>query len=266
MPMETEHEQSQPAAPDAQLAERIHAGMRVYDAHGAHLGDVESSESGRGYVVVQAGRILKRDLYIPLDAVAGADERGLHLKVAKLELDKLDWYLPPTDGVDVDTPYSPAQQTAPATSPAGTMRVPLSEERLAATTRAQSAGSAVVHTQAVNEQQSLTVPVLHEELRVERRPVAPSAAFDLGPEVFAETEMDVPLMGERVQIEKRTRVAEEVVLNKVPVTEERTITETVRREQVRVEGPDGRDISEQDTIAYDRPSDQPPAPEAPQWQ
>ncbi|HEU5438586.1 MAG TPA: YsnF/AvaK domain-containing protein [Ktedonobacterales bacterium] len=260
---EGEDEGTQLTAPGAELAGRIHAGMRVFDARGEHLGDVEGAESGRGYIVVQAGRILKRDLYIPLAALAGVDERGVHLRVATLELDKLDWYLPPTDGVDVDTPYSPPSETALQTSQAGRVQVPVVEEQLAAKTRAQSAGSAVVHTDVVHEQQSLTVPVRHEELRVEGRPVAPAAAYDLGPEVFIEADVDVPLMGERVQVEKRARVIEEVVLNKVPVTEERTITETVRRERVRVEGPDSRDISEQDTITYDRPVGQPIGPGTP---
>lgn len=264
--IEGEDEGTQPTAPGAELAGRIHAGMRVYDARGERLGNVEGAASGRGYIVVQAGRILKRDLYIPLDALAGVDERGAHLKVAKFELDKLDWYLPPTSGVDVDTPYLPASEAAQETPQAGGMRVPPAEEQPAAQTDAQPAGSLVVRPDVVHEQQSLTVPVLREDLHVESRTVAPSAAYDIGPGVFAETDMDVPLMGERVQVEKRARMFEEVVLNKVPMTEERTITDTVRHEQVRVEGPHDRDISEQQTITYERPVDQSERPETPQPQ
>lgn len=88
--------------------DQIRPGAAVYDAAGARLGGVERAEPGKGYFETKTGGLFSRTLYIPLDAVARVDDSGIHLKVAKGDLDKLDWYLPPTDGVDLDTPYSPS--------------------------------------------------------------------------------------------------------------------------------------------------------------
>lgn len=302
----------------------IQAGMAVYDARDDRLGSVESAEPGKGYVEVKSGTIFSRTLYVPLDAVAGVDEAGVHLKVAKRDLDKLDWYLPPTNGVDVDTPYSPSPwietgygqgrrpvpsgerarmlerdeqsgvqpppppdlasgandttATLPQTLAPGapdtsdgetTIAVPLTEEHLEARNH-DAAGTARVRTVVDTKQQSLDVPVTHDELRVERVPLGEGAeaAGILGPDVFTEKDIDVPLMGEQVELHKRTRVTEEVVLRKRQVTEQRTFTGEVRKERVWVEGADGvaitgtdqtgaaisgeRDISDEDTITYDR--------------
>lgn len=88
--------------------DHIGAGMAVYDAHGERLGRVERAEADKGYFEVKTGGLFSRTLYIPLDATVRVDGRGIHLKVAKGDLDRLDWYLPPTNGVDLDTPYSPS--------------------------------------------------------------------------------------------------------------------------------------------------------------
>lgn len=311
--------------------EAIRAGMAVYDARGDRLGSVESAEPGKGYVEIKSGAIFTRTLYVPLDAVERVDESGIHLKVAKRDLDKLDWYLPPTDGVDVDTPYSPSpeietgygqgrrpvppderarmlerdeqsgvetapppdlasgerpyearettdtlpQALAPGPPEPGdgetTIAVPVAAEHLEAHKRGGEVGAAHVRKDVSTEQQSLEVPVTHDELRVERVPFEEGAATSvLGPDVFTEKDIDVPLMGEQVELEKRTRITEEVVLRKRHVTERRTFTGEVRKERVRVEGTGGanvtgtdetgaptpgereRDISDEDTITYDR--------------
>ena len=93
---------------EAQGGAAIRAGTAVYDASGDQIGTVENAEPGKGYVEVKTGGIMGRALYIPRDAVARVEENGIHLKVAESDLDKLDWYLPPTNGVDLDTPYSPS--------------------------------------------------------------------------------------------------------------------------------------------------------------
>lgn len=112
--------------PEEMRVEAIRAGMAVYDARGDRLGSVENAELGKGYVEVKSGAIFTRALYVPLDAVARVDESGVHLKVAKRDLDKLDWYLPPTGGVDVDTPYSPSPWIETGYGQ-GTRRVPSGE-------------------------------------------------------------------------------------------------------------------------------------------
>lgn len=88
--------------------DQVRPGEAVYDASGERLGSVDRAKTGKGYFEAKTGGIFSRALYIPLDAVARVDEGGIHLKAAKGDLDKLDWYLPPTNGVDLDTPYSPS--------------------------------------------------------------------------------------------------------------------------------------------------------------
>ncbi|MFI5272350.1 MAG: DUF2382 domain-containing protein [Ktedonobacterales bacterium] len=259
---------------------RITAGMSVYDSGGERVGTIEQLHFDQGYVAVKAGHLFGRDLYIPLDAVARAGDDGLRLKVAKHELDALDWYLPPTNGVDLDTPYSvPAdreagygegQRPAPPAGPSSpaeatsqlasderadaapdVLRVPEGEERLAIEKR-QAARAAHVRTEVQTEQRSISVPIAHDELRVERVAVSGAEAAAIGPDAFTEKDIEMPLMGEQVELEKHAHVAEEVVLRKQSVTQERTFSGTVRRERVREAGADDLDISDQDTIAYDR--------------
>src|SRR5579863_9995367 len=96
------------AGSSEQARGQIRPGETVYDASGARLGSVDRAEPGKGYLEAKTGGLFSRTLYIPLDAVARVDDGGIHLTVAKGDLDKLDWYLPPTNGVDLDTPYSPS--------------------------------------------------------------------------------------------------------------------------------------------------------------
>ena len=68
---------------------------------------------------------------------------------------------------------------------------------------------------------------------VERRPVT-------GREVSADAldedeEIRIPVMEEEVEVQKRARVREEVSIGKRPVEETRNVSETVRREEARVE-------------------------------
>lgn len=160
-----------------------------------------------------------------------------------------------------------------------TIAVPLAEERLEARTHSE-ADTAQVRKVVSSEPRSVELPVTHDELRVERVPVTDeAAAHALGPDAFTEKDIDVPLMGEQVTLQKRTRVTEEVVLRKQRVTQQQTFTGEVRKERVWVEGTDGReiapgnggtrtrsagtdtgkrerererDISDEDTMTYDR--------------
>ena len=61
-----------------------------------------------------------------------------------------------------------------------------------------------------------------------------------GPEVSADAldedeEIRIPVMEEEVEVQKRARVREEVSIGKRPVEETRNVSETVRREEARVE-------------------------------
>jgi uncharacterized protein (TIGR02271 family) len=85
--------------------------------------------------------------------------------------------------------------------------------------------------------QTRTVPVRHEEVRVEREPITESnrdAALD-GPGI-SEEEHEVILHEEQPVVEKRAVPKERVRLDTETVTEERQVSEQVRKEQIETEG------------------------------
>jgi uncharacterized protein (TIGR02271 family) len=112
--------------------------------------------------------------------------------------------------------------------------VPVIEEDMAAYQRPVERGAVRIHKDVIEEQQSLDVPVTNEEVNVSRRVV--NRAADPADIAFEEETTRVPLRGEEVVAEKRTRIAEEIDVDKAAVTHNAQVTETVRREEVVVDG------------------------------
>jgi uncharacterized protein (TIGR02271 family) len=112
-----------------------------------------------------------------------------------------------------------------------------SEEELRVGTAAQERGRARLRKYIVTEQVQTTVPVQREEVRVEREPVTDANAEQAmdGPEL-SEEEHEVVLHEEQPVVEKRTVPKERVALRKDTVTDERQISEDVRKEQIESEG------------------------------
>jgi uncharacterized protein (TIGR02271 family) len=112
-----------------------------------------------------------------------------------------------------------------------------SEEELRVGTAEREAGRARLRKDVVTEMQTRTVPVRHEEVRVEREPITESnrdAALD-GPGI-SEEEHEVILHEEQPVVEKRAVPKERVRLDTETVTEERQVSEQVRKEQIETEG------------------------------
>ena len=63
-------------------------------------------------------------------------------------------------------------------------------------------------------------------------------AADVNPNLFVDQVIDIPLMGETLTLTKRAVVTEEVRLSKRAIAEGSSVTDTVRRERVSVEGAD----------------------------
>ena len=112
-----------------------------------------------------------------------------------------------------------------------------SEEEVAVGTRAFERGRARLRKYVVTDQVQTTVPVQREEVRIEREPITDANAGDAtsGPEI-SEDEHEVVLHEEEVVTEKRTVPKERVKLGTDTVTEEETVSEDVRKEQIEVEG------------------------------
>ena len=108
-----------------------------------------------------------------------------------------------------------------------------SEEQLNVGTQKVETGRARLRKHIVTEQQTITVPVEREEVRLEREPIteANRGAAGAGPDI-SEEEHEVILSEERVVVSKETVPVERVRLDKEVVTEQKTVTEDVRKEQI----------------------------------
>jgi uncharacterized protein (TIGR02271 family) len=93
----------------------------------------------------------------------------------------------------------------------------------------------------VTEQVQKTVPVQREEVRLEREPITDANVGDAkdGPAI-SEEEHEVTLHEEEVVVEKRAVPKERVRMDKQTVTEDETVSEEVRKEQIEAEGDTGR--------------------------
>lgn len=112
-----------------------------------------------------------------------------------------------------------------------------SEERLHVGTEDREVGRARLRKYVVTENVTQTVPVQREEVRVEREPITDAnrdAAFD-GPAI-SEEEHEVTLHEERPVVEKEAVPVERVRLSKETVTDEQTVNEEVRKEEIETDG------------------------------
>ncbi len=112
-----------------------------------------------------------------------------------------------------------------------------SEEELRVGTRQEETSRARLRKHVVTENVQTTVPVSREEVRVETEPITDAnrgAAHD-GPAI-SEEEHEVVLHEERPVVEKEVVAKERVRLGKDQVTDEHTVADEVRKEQVEVQG------------------------------
>jgi uncharacterized protein (TIGR02271 family) len=114
-----------------------------------------------------------------------------------------------------------------------------SEEQLNVGTRSEEVGRARLRKYVVTENVTETVPVSREEVRVEREAITDANignAMD-GPAI-SEEEHEVTLHAETPVVEKEAVPVERVRLDTETVTEQATVTEGVRKEQIDVDGVD----------------------------
>ena len=112
-----------------------------------------------------------------------------------------------------------------------------SEEQLHVGTEKVQTGRARLRKYVVTEQQTVNVPVSHEEVRLEREPITDGNVGDAldGPAI-SEEEHEVVLTEERPVIAKETVPVERVRLDKETVTENETVTDSVRKEEIELDG------------------------------
>jgi len=124
-----------------------------------------------------------------------------------------------------------------------------SEERLNVGTRSEEIGRARLRKYVVTENVTQTVPVQREEVRVEREPItdanrdAATSGADL-----SEEEHEVVLHEEQVVVEKTAVPKERVRLDTDTVTEQRSVSEQIRKEQIEHIDADGKHAESHDGV------------------
>jgi len=111
-----------------------------------------------------------------------------------------------------------------------------SEEELRVGTTQRERGRARLRKYVVTETQQVTVPVQREEVRVEREPITDANldAATSGPAI-SEEEHEVTLREEEVVVDKRAVPKERVRLDTETVTDQRQVSEEVRKEQIHLQ-------------------------------
>jgi len=108
-----------------------------------------------------------------------------------------------------------------------------SEERLNVGTEQVETGRARLRKYIVTENVTTTVPVSREEVRIEREPITDANMGDAmsGPDL-SEEEHEVVLHAERPTIDKDVTPVERVRLATETTTDQETVSESVRKEQI----------------------------------
>jgi uncharacterized protein (TIGR02271 family) len=133
-----------------------------------------------------------------------------------------------------DTTTGPARTGATMRGDAADERaVQLREEELRVHKQPVETGHVTVGKEVVEEKRSMDVPVTREEVTVERRPVERRPS-DRPIDETSRT-IEVPVREERVGVEKQPVVYEEVGVGKRQVTDTQSVSDTVRREEARIE-------------------------------
>ncbi len=112
-------------------------------------------------------------------------------------------------------------------------RLKLREERLNVGKQTVQAGEVGLHKEVVEEQKNIDVPVSHEEVWVERRPYGEERPTDAS--VGQDETFRVPVSQEQVTTDKQTVETGEVALGKRTVQGQQRVSDTVRREEARVD-------------------------------
>jgi uncharacterized protein (TIGR02271 family) len=110
-----------------------------------------------------------------------------------------------------------------------------SEEQLQVGTEKVQTGRARLRKVIVTEQQTITVPVTREEVRLVREPIGADHGVDTTIGEIGEAATDLVLTEERVVVSKETVPVEKVRLGTETITEQKEVTEAVRKEQIELD-------------------------------
>lgn len=207
---------------------RIHEGMDVLDTDGRKIG--KCGETLGDYFNVDAGLLGTTEYYVPFDAITSVEDDQIFLNVRKDEIDTMGWDRRP----DTTTTKRSTRGDSRSMRDDEQRTVQLREEELQARKTQVETGSVHLGKDVTEEQRTMDVPVTREEVYVDRRQVDRRPSDRPISETDSET-LRVPVTEERVEVEKKPVVYEEVGIGKRVTQENREVSDTVRREELRVE-------------------------------
>ncbi len=252
----------------------------VVDSTGTKLGKVGNvyladSTHQPEWITVKSGLFGTKESFVPLSG-AHADEDGVHVRVDKDAVSEAphidaDGHLSTEESARLYKHYGlPMPRTSPdgrmddraqgkgrsgmdtaggrgtGKAAAGTGKaakddadrtMTRSEERLNIGTEQVETGHVRLRKYVVTEDQQITVPVSHEEVRIEREPIKQGTG---GNAEISEDETEVVLHAEKPVVNKETVAVERARLKTETVTEDQTVSGTVRKEQFEVTDDDGK--------------------------
>jgi uncharacterized protein (TIGR02271 family) len=237
-------------------------GRTLLDSNGEKIGTVDELYTDREggqpeWALVHTGLFGMKRSFVPIKqaSATGEDVRVPVLKEQVNDAPKVDpdgelseaeeRQLFEHYGISYTTEGSTTATGAPGAGAAGTAEQPerasedamtRSEEELHVGTERRERGRVRLRKYVVTEEVQRTVPVRREEVRVEREPITDAnvEAATSGPDI-TESEHEVTLHEEEPVIEKRTVPKERVRLEKDTVTDEREVSEEVRKERIETE-------------------------------
>lgn len=116
------------------------------------------------------------------------------------------------------------------------VRIPLSEEQVHVGKREVESGGVTIRKEVRTETVNTPVELRREEIVVERTAPGEGEGRRVPEDAFEEGQVHIPLTREEPVIHKEAHVVGEVQVSKREGTEHREVSETVRKEDVKVEG------------------------------
>jgi uncharacterized protein (TIGR02271 family) len=166
-------------------------------------------------------------------ALSREEEQRLYAHYGRSDYDNWDGSDTRSDTDDGERSTVGRDTSGPTTDDAMTR----SEEELRVGTTERESGRARLQKYVVEEEVTRTVPVRREEVRVEREPITDANRGDAvdGPAI-SEEEHEVVLHAEEVVVDKQAVPKERVRLETDVTTDEETVSDTVRKERIDVDG------------------------------
>jgi uncharacterized protein (TIGR02271 family) len=199
-------------------------------AGGAVIGGLVGSLAGLG-IPEEEARYYEEEVKSGRYLVTVKDGRAGEAEAILCKHNAYDFHRRQESAVSMARKADSREALTDARSVTGGEKLQLAEEELRAHKTQEKVGEVRVRKEVVTEQQTLTVPVRREEVVIERHAASGQRTGDLQPG----QEIRIPVMEEQVSVEKHAVVKEEVKVGKRQIQENKQVSGTVRKEEIKVE-------------------------------